>query len=278
MKLNERQKLTMTPIIIYPFTSVGTEATDLSIHAIKYISDPFFLALCIIFVVCTCTGIVIHSCKPAFVDPIANVKMSGSPDQIDYVITGFLINGFGLILAAFAMPRFIQLEPVKAFISFSGSYLLGMFIGGWLYFLSRRTLLRLRLISPWTTIRKLHCQECRRSLHLIASSNSFENLLFNYLNSAEQVAARLGSTDFEIWQCSHCHPSANRDSVHLRGYRRSGSVICPTCHEATMSAGHVSITRKGPQEEEEETTYTCLCCSNRMRKTRTITWSEFDPV
>jgi hypothetical protein len=253
------------------FSILTTETEDAAVQTIHFITSPVFTGLGIALAIGTCIGIAISVRQPTFVQPIANVRMQDEyGDEVDHDIQSWFIAGFGLSLAVLLIPTLTQVHPMLGVIMFFVWSFGGGIIGGFLWVLFRVLVLRLvqghRRLTPWLTIHRLRCRQCRGSLHLLASSASPEQLL-NYLSPVERIAS--GKTQFAVWHCPSCYPDADRGQVNLRGYRRNGLLTCPHCQETTLKITGSHRDWQG-DSEYEVTTFVCRYCSTETSHSRFV--------
>lgn len=74
----------------------------------------------------------------------------------------------------------------------------------------------------------VHCVNCKQRMEKLDSTS-----LLSYLRPPEQVSQNVGSTRFEGWHCSNCHPYLTRQGLHLRAYVLKPDCFshCPNCQE-----------------------------------------------
>lgn len=58
----------------------------------------------------------------------------------------------------------------------------------------------------------------------------------SHLTPPEQAASRIGSVDFDGWQCPTCYPNLTRTQIHNRAYviNDKNYTSCSTCNELTV--------------------------------------------
>ena len=113
-----------------------------------------------------------------------------------------------------------------------------------------------------------YCRICNSPLEQLDSITQF-------LNKAEQVAAKIGSIEFEVWYCQQCCSEIGRDSIHLRAYVEASKSNkfnhCSSCQEITMT--NISSVLESATEQEEGRRlvgYQCRCCGRSEEQIKVI--------
>jgi uncharacterized protein len=111
----------------------------------------------------------------------------------------------------------------------------------------------------------VRCATCHQPLQKLGTEQ-----LSDYLTKPQQIAQDLGSTRFEAWRCSHCHPNLSLNTMHLFGVtqypspemaqKRQHFTLCSTCKERTMLMEFQSETTNKDGSRLVKKTFHCYCC------------------
>lgn len=110
----------------------------------------------------------------------------------------------------------------------------------------------------WRLRRPLHCARCKQPMTKLDSSS-----LMLYLSQPQQVAQKIGSIEFEGWQCPNCRPHLTGLGMHIHAYVSNSSQFsrCPKCQEWTVTKTFSVLSNATQYSEGRRlTTYTCHCC------------------
>ncbi len=108
--------------------------------------------------------------------------------------------------------------------------------------------------------RVLNCANCRQPMAKLDSES-----VLPHLSQPQQVAQKIGSVNFEGWQCPKCHPNLTGEAIHIRAYVLNPYYrfsICRTCQELTIERTS-QILQPATYEMEGKRLFTdtCHCCS-----------------
>jgi len=110
----------------------------------------------------------------------------------------------------------------------------------------------------WRLRRPLHCDRCKQPMTKLDSSS-----LMLYLSQPQQVAQKIGSIEFEGWQCPNCRPHLTGLGMHIHAYVSNSSQFnrCPKCQERTVTKMSSVLSHPTQYSEGRRlTTYNCHCC------------------
>jgi uncharacterized protein len=115
---------------------------------------------------------------------------------------------------------------------------------------------------------RMHCANCKQPMEKVES-----NLVQSSLSKSEQVAQKIGSINFEGWQCPNCSNSQSEPAFHIRAYINKSSEFstCPNCHEYTVRRNEKTLRHATQyQEGRRLITYNCHYCSHHWEKEEII--------
>lgn len=132
------------------------------------------------------------------------------------------------------------------------------------YTMSRRPVFiepqgRSRSRSRWEAMQPLRCATCRQPMEKLDSTS-----LLPHLSQPEQVAQKLGSVKFVLYQCPNCSKQLTGQAIHIRAYASGPNQFstCPTCQELTVTRNSKILKHATEyQEGRRLVTYDCHCCS-----------------
>lgn len=105
--------------------------------------------------------------------------------------------------------------------------------------------------------RPLHCDRCKQPMRKLDSALA-------HLSPTERVAQKIGSLEFEAWECPQCCSQLTGSGIHIRSYilNSHGFKTCPHCQELTVERTR-KILRHPTQFSEGRSLVTddCHCCS-----------------
>ena len=184
-----------------------------------------------------------------------------------YVIPSFKANQFdrGVLDGVSALIAVARKEPVPSASPATGSY--GKAPDGWPLWLQALGLFPFGVAGlvgwrKWRRLRPRRCPQCRTRMTRLDETADDEQL-----TDGERAEERIGSVDYDVWQCPSCgHHITLRYTRWLSGYD-----TCPQCHNRTLQSKTETIEAATTSHTgTAEVTETCGFCTYAHQFTKTL--------